>query len=85
MPDFGQILVQPYQQSDQFKEAQTAYQKGYDLDNKNEVGNLYLMGAIQENYKQGALALSNYKKYLSLSPNGSYAGRRKRSYKNLKL
>ncbi len=50
-----------YQQSDQFKEAQAAYQKGYDLDNKNEVGDLYLLGVIQENYKQGALALASYK------------------------
>jgi len=62
-----------YQQSDQYKEAQAAYQKGYDLDNKNEVGDLYLIGAIQENYKQGALALTNYKKYLSLASNGPYA------------
>ncbi len=62
-----------YQQSDQFKEAQAAYQKGYDLDNKNEIGDLYLIGAIEENYKQGAAALANYKKYLSLAPSGSYA------------
>lgn len=61
-----------YQQSDQFKEAQASYQKGYDLDNKNEVSNLYLIGAIQENYKQGALALANYKKYLAQASNGNY-------------
>ena len=69
-----------YQQSDQFKEAQSSYQKGYDLDNKNEVGNLYLIGAIQENYKQGGLALANYKKYLSLAANGPYAAAVRRSH-----
>ena len=62
-----------YQQSDQFKEAQAAYQKGYDLDNKNEVGNLYLIGAIEENYKLGANALAHYKKYLAQAPTGPYA------------
>lgn len=62
-----------YQQSDQFKDAQNAYQKGYDLDNNGEVGNLYLIGNIQENYKQGALALANYKKYLAKAPTGNYA------------
>ena len=62
-----------YQQSDQFKDAQAAYQKGYDLDNKNEVGNLYLIGAIEENYNLGAYALAHYKKYLSQALSGSYA------------
>ena len=44
-----------YQQSDQYKEAQAAYAKGYDLDKKNEVGDLYLIGAIEENYGDGPL------------------------------
>jgi len=52
------------QQSDKFAEARNAYQKGYDLDKKGEVGNLYLMGAIDENYNQGGKALSEYQQYL---------------------
>jgi superkiller protein 3 len=62
-----------YQQSDQFAQARDAYQKGYDLDNKNEVGDLYLMGPIDENYNQGARALQEYIKYLQQAPNGDYA------------
>ncbi len=62
-----------YQQSDQFQQARDAYQKGYDLDNQNEVGDLYLMAAIDENFGQGAGALANYKKYLSKAPSGQYA------------
>jgi tetratricopeptide (TPR) repeat protein len=61
-----------YQQSDQFSQARDAYQKGYDLDNKNEVGDLYLMGAIDENYNQGARALQEYLKYLAQAPKGDY-------------
>ncbi len=62
-----------YQQTDQFKDAQAAYQKGYDLDNKNEISDLYLIGAIEENFKLGANALAHYKKYLTQAINGSYA------------
>ncbi len=74
-----------YQQSDQFKDAQAAYQKGYDLDNKNEVGDLYLIGTINENYKQGALALANYKKYLAQAPTGQYAAAAKDRIKALSV
>jgi tetratricopeptide (TPR) repeat protein len=62
-----------YQQSDQFSQARDAYQHGYDLDNKNEVGDLYLMGPIDENYNQGAKALQEYVKYLQQAPRGDYA------------
>ncbi len=72
-----------YQQTDQFQQARDAYQKGYDLDNKNEVGDLYLMGAIDENYGQGARALSNYQKYLSQAPGGTYAGQAKARIQSL--
>jgi tetratricopeptide (TPR) repeat protein len=62
-----------YQQTDQWQLARDAYQKGYDLDNKGEVGNLYLMGALDENFGNGAKALGEYQKYLTLQPKGSYA------------
>jgi len=66
-----------YQQSDQYSQARDAYQKGFDLDNKNEAGDLYLMGAIDENYNQGAKALQEYMKYLQMAPNGDYVSQAK--------
>ncbi len=62
-----------YQQSENYREAQDAYQKGYNLDKKNEVGDLYLIGNIEENYGQGANALVHYKQYLAQVPTGQYA------------
>lgn len=63
-----------YQQTDQFQKAREAYQKGYDLDNKNEVGNLYLMAAIDENFNQGSKALSEYQQYTrTAGKGGQYA------------
>lgn len=72
-----------YQQLDQFQQARDAYQKGYDLDNKNEVGDLFLMGSIDENYNQGARALGNYQKYLSQAPSGPYAAQAKARIQSL--
>lgn len=57
------------QQSDKFAEARNAYQKAYDLDKKNEVGDLYLMGTIDENYNQGGKALSEYQQYMMQAGN----------------
>jgi len=62
-----------YQQTDQFQLARDSYQRGYDLDSKNEVGDLYLMATIDENFNQGAKAYQEYSKYLQQAPNGSYA------------
>lgn len=56
------------QQSDAFADARQAYEKGYSLDAKAMVGNLFLMAAIDENYGQGAKALQEYQKYLSSAP-----------------
>ena len=42
-----------YQATDNFDLARQWYQKAYDTDNKNEVGDLYLMGAIDENNNNG--------------------------------
>ena len=62
-----------YQQSDKFDIARDAYQKAYNLDSKNEVGDLYLMAAIDENYGRGSQALQGYQKYLLAQPKGDYA------------
>lgn len=62
-----------YQQSDQFADARDAYQKGYDYDRKSEVGNLYLIALIDENFEQGRKALGEYQEYLRQAPTGQYA------------
>lgn len=61
------------QNTDLFKDARASYQKGFDLDNKGAVGNLYLMGTIDENYSNSVAAMANYQKYLKLAPTGQYA------------
>jgi tetratricopeptide (TPR) repeat protein len=77
--DMGTAL----QQSDKFQEALDAYQKGYDLDNKNEVGDLYLMGVLNENFGQGNQAYQNYQKYVSQAPSGQYVAQAKARIKAL--
>lgn len=62
-----------YQYSDQFAQARDAYQKGFDLDNKGEVDNLYFMGPLDETLGKGAAAFEDYKKYLTYAPKGKYA------------
>lgn len=61
------------QAADDFQQARASYQKGYDLDKKGQVGNLYLMGAIDENYGKGPQAKALYDQYLKLDPSGAYA------------
>ncbi|MEZ4486738.1 MAG: tetratricopeptide repeat protein [Cyanobacteriota/Melainabacteria group bacterium] len=61
------------QQTDDFQQARASYQKGYDLDKKGSVGNLYLMAAIDENYNKGMQALGLYQQYLKADPSGAYA------------
>ncbi len=66
-----------YQHGDDFGNARAAYQKAWDLDPKAEQANLYFMAAIDEHYGQGAKALEEYRKYLSLLPAGELAGQAK--------
>ncbi|MBZ0185290.1 MAG: tetratricopeptide repeat protein, partial [Candidatus Obscuribacterales bacterium] len=61
------------QASDDFQQARVSYQKGFDLDKKAQVGNLYLMGAIDENYGKGLQAKALYDQYLKADPTGPYA------------
>jgi tetratricopeptide (TPR) repeat protein len=61
------------QQSDAFADARQAYEKGYNIDQKAAVGNLFLMAAIDENFRQGQKALQEYTKYLQAAPTGQYA------------
>ncbi len=61
-----------FQETDAFDQARNAYQKAYDLDSKNEIGNLYLLGAIDENSGQGAKAKGEYATYVQKAPGGQY-------------
>ncbi|MEZ4543394.1 MAG: tetratricopeptide repeat protein [Cyanobacteriota/Melainabacteria group bacterium] len=61
------------QQQTDNQQARASYQKGYDLDKKGSVGNLYLMAAIDENYNKGMQALGLYQQYLKADPSGAYA------------
>lgn len=62
-----------YQAMDNFAAARDEYQKGFDLDNKNEVDNLYFMGPLDETLGQGKRALQDYTKYLQYAPKGTYS------------
>ncbi len=76
VPDDGALWTNmgtALQQSDAFQDARQAYDKGYGLDNKAMVGNLFLMASIDENFGQGQKALQEYQKYLSTAAqNGQY-------------
>jgi len=75
-PNVGRIwtnLGTALQQSDKWPEARAAYQKGYDLDNKNEVGDLYFMAVLDENANQGNKAFNEYSQYVQKAPTGPYA------------
>lgn len=57
---------------DNFAGAREEYQKGFDLDNKGEVDDLYFMGVLDETLGKGKAALADYTKYLQYAPNGPY-------------
>jgi tetratricopeptide (TPR) repeat protein len=66
MPNNGGVytnLGTALQQSDNFKQAHDAYEKGYSLDNK-QVGNLFFMAKCSETIGAGAQALSEYQRYV---------------------
>ncbi len=65
-------LASAYQQSDHFNEAINAYKKGYDLDHKASVDNLYFLGVLDENAQNGRQAINHYNDYIKASPNGQY-------------
>lgn len=66
-------LGSAYQQTDQFQKARDAYDKGYKTDAKAEVGNLYLMGQIDENFGNGGSAKQLYDQYIRLAgASGAY-------------
>jgi tetratricopeptide (TPR) repeat protein len=60
------------QAMDDFQGALDEYQKGYDLNPKEQIESLYLIGALQENFGRGTQALDTYRKYLAQAPNGQY-------------
>ncbi len=67
-------LAACYQGTDNFQKAYDAYKKGYDLDQKGQVGNLYFMGILDENFGKGNQAWNEYQDYVKRDPSGAYAG-----------
>ena len=67
-------LAACYQATDNFQKAYDAYKKGYDLDPKGQVGNLYFMGILDENFGKGNQAWNEYQDYVKRDPRGAYAG-----------
>ncbi len=67
-------LAACYQATDAFQKAYDAYKKGYDLDPKGQVGNLYFMGILDENFDKGNQAWNEYRDYVAKDPRGAYAG-----------
>lgn len=66
-------LAACYQATDAFQKAYDAYKKGYDLDPKGQVGNLYFMGILDENFGKGNQAWNEYRDYVAKDPRGAYA------------
>ena len=66
-------LAIAYQSMDNFAAARDEYQKGFDMDTKGQVDNLYFMGPLEETMSQGKKALADYTKYLQYAPKGKYA------------
>jgi tetratricopeptide (TPR) repeat protein len=67
IPENGKLwtnLGSAYQQTDAFDLARDAYAKGYKADPKGEVGNLFLMGRIDENFGKGQSAFNLYNQYV---------------------
>ncbi len=65
-------LAAAYQATDAFQKAYDAYKKGYDLDPKGQVGNLYFMGILDENFGKGNQAWNEYRDYVAKDPRGAY-------------
>lgn len=66
-------LAACYQATDNFQKAYDAYKKGYDLDSKGQVGNLYFMAVLDENFGKGNQAWNEYRDYVARDPRGAYA------------
>ncbi len=76
-------IATAYQASDSFSAARDEFQKGFDLDQRGEVDNLYFLAAIDEHLGKGAQALASYTKYLQLAPRGNYVQLAKSRYNEL--
>lgn len=60
--------------AEDFQGARDEFQKGYNLDRKGQVGNMYFMGILDENSGKGTLALQEYKQYaLEAGATGPYS------------
>ena len=57
----------------EYNRAKDAYQKALGLDPKGQVADLYLIGAIDENFNRVPEAIQDYGKYLLGAPTGTYA------------
>ena len=76
LPKNGKIhtnMAIAYQAMGNWAAARDEYQRGFDLDNKGEVDNLYFMGPLDETLGKGKIALADYTKYLQYAPKGTYS------------
>ncbi|HEY9784708.1 MAG TPA: tetratricopeptide repeat protein [Candidatus Obscuribacterales bacterium] len=74
-----------YQAVDDFANARSSYQKGYDLDKKSQSENLYFMAVLDENFGQGAKAAQEYTAYLQANPKGTWAVQAQQRASTLKV
>ncbi len=75
VPDNNKViynLAACYYARQQFPEAQKLYDQLYKKDPKSYVDDLWLIGTIMENNKQGNEALATYTKYITEAPKGTY-------------
>ena len=75
VPDNNKVifnLAACYYARQQFPEAQKLYEQLYQKDAKTYVDDLWLIGTIMENNKQGTSALTTYTKYITEAPRGTY-------------
>lgn len=57
-----------------YAKAKDAYVRALDIDPAGQVGDLYLIGVIDEHFGNGAEAVKRYRDYLQKQPTGKYAG-----------
>jgi tetratricopeptide (TPR) repeat protein len=65
-------LASALQQSDDFTNARTEYQKAYELDPKGAGEALYFVAALNDHFRQGPQALADYRKYMTTMPGGKF-------------
>ncbi|MBX9688188.1 MAG: tetratricopeptide repeat protein [Candidatus Obscuribacterales bacterium] len=68
-------LASALQASEDFATARAEFEKGLALDRKAQIGNLYFMAILDENFSKGTQALQEYKQYAAeAGASGAYTG-----------